>query len=284
MSFFRIICPKNPLMETIRKTYKMTPLNIPDSETQPLMIVAHRGRESSLWGPLEDLFAGVDEVIDLDLNSATVANVSVENTGSLNMDFGFSLLSGLLKGFGVELSPFKVALENASEISLSFENVQKKSIGLTTLGKALIDKKINLENPAMHVFTRSNRKFEMYLISSVLQSNQIMINIEKTTDDSLGVEAPDLGGLTDVSVELKETQNKKQVIAFAGTEPLTFAFSAVELFFDKDGKIKFGASKILKRNIDGAVEQIAEEPTERSFLEADAPALMGWNSKGAAQD
>ena len=277
MSFFRILCPKNPLMETIRKTYNMTPLNVPDSSTQPLIVVAHRGRESSQWGPLEDLFAGTDQTIDLSPNMATVADVKVENTGSLNMDFGFSLLSGLLKGFGVEIKPFEVALKNAKEISLSFENVQKKSIGLTTLGKALIDKKINMENPAMHIFTRSERKFGMYLISSVLQSNQVMINIEKKTDDSLAVEAPDLGGFTDVSVEMKETDSKKQVIAFNGKEPLTFAFSAIELFIGSGGKIKFGETKILKRSLDGTVQQAESEPEEQSFLEEDAPALMGWN-------
>ena len=194
------------------------------------------------------------------------------------MDFGFSLLSGLLKGFGVEIKPFEVALKNAKEISLSFENVQKKSIGLTTLGKALMDKKINLDNPAMNVFTRSNKKFGMYLIGSVLQSNQMLINIEKTTDDSLSVEAPDLGGLTDVNIEMKESDSKKQVISFAGKEPLTFAFSAVELLIGPGGKIKFGEIKVLKRSIDGTVQQADPEPEEQSFLEEDAPALMGWDS------
>ena len=276
MSFFQLLCPKNPLMETIRKTYNMTPLNIPDSATQPLQVVAHRGKESILMGSLKELMENPDD-LDLTPEMAVVANVSVENTGSLNMDFGFQLLKGLLEGFGVKIKPFEFALKGAKEISIAFESVQHKSIPILRIGKALKGKTLDLENPAMNIFTRPKQKFSMYLISSVLESNSILINVEKTTDDGMKVEAPDLGGLTDMSVELKESSSKKQRIEFRDKKHLTFAFSAIELFFDNEGKIKFGETRILKRSLDGTVQEEEPQPEELSFIEEDAPALMGWN-------
>ena len=269
-------------METIRKTYNMTPLDIPDSTTQPLQVVAHRGKESMLMGSLKELMENPND-LNLTPEMADVANVSVENTGSLNMDFGFQLLSGLLKGFGIEIKPFEFALKGAKEISIAFENVQHKSIPILKIGKALKGKTLDIENPAMNIFTRSERKFNMYLISGVLESNSILINVEKTTDDGMKVEAPDLGGLTDVSIELKETSSKKQRIEFSDKKHLTFAFSAIELFLGPSGTIKFGETKILKRSLDGTVQAEDAQPEEQSLIEEDAPALMGWDSVGSLQ-
>ena len=63
---------------------------------------------------------------------------------------------------------------------------------------------------------------------------------------------------------------------------MTFAFSAIELFIGPGGTIKFGETKILKRSLDGTVQEEEPQPEEQSFIEEDAPALMGWNSSGGS--
>ena len=279
MAFFEFLCPKNNFIEELRKAFNMTPLLVPDNQTQPLKAVAHRGRQSQILGPIESLFEGTDYQIGLKPEMAEVANVSVNKTGSFNTDFGFKVLEGLFDGFGIKVDPIKAALSNAKEISLSFENVVRKSVPITTLGRELMNKRINKQNPAMHIFLRKEKPFNMYLISSVLQSNKILIHVEKKIDDSLELKAPVIGDLTDASIKLEEKAAKKNVIVFEGKEPLTFAFSAIELLVLPDGSLRFGEQKILKRSVQGGGEVKETVPKETSLIEEDAPALLAWNTK-----
>ncbi len=280
MAFFEFLCPKNNFIEELRKTFQMTPLLIPDNQTQPLKVIAHRGRQSQILGPLESFFEGTDYVIALKPEMAEVANVSINKTGSFNIDFGFKVLEGLLGGFGVKLDPIKGALSNAKELSLSFDNLTRKSIPIATLGRELKGKKIDKQNPAMHLFLRKEKPFNMYLISSVLQSNKILIHVEKKIDDSLELTAPTIGDLTDASIKLEEKAAKNNIIVFEGAKPLTFAFSAIELILAPDGSLRFGEEKILKRSVKGAAAEEKEIiPKETSLIEANAPALLAWNAK-----
>lgn len=279
MAFFQFFCPEGNLIDELRKTFNMTPLKVPDNQTQPLKIVAHRGTKSTIWGPIESLFEGSNQSIDLKPEMAEVAGVSIKKTDSFNTKFGFNLLEGMLRGFGVKIEPFEASLSNAEEISLSFENVVRKTFPITTLGRELMNKKINLDNPAMNIFTRQKNQYGMYLISSVLQSNRILIHIDKKKDDSLEVGLPKLAGITEGKVNLEEKSGQKRIIAFEGKTPLTFAFSAIELMIAGDGSIKFGETKILKTRGAGGEEKREIAPQEVSFIEEDAPALMGWNSR-----
>jgi hypothetical protein len=281
MSFFQLLCPKDNLVDHLRETFNATPLVTPDAETQPLKIIAHRGKETVLWGPLEDLFAGTGQRIDLTPEQADVANVDIKKTASFNTKFGFQLLEGLLGGFNVSIKPLQVALEDVHEISLSFENVRKKSLAVTTLGRTLKDKRIDLTNPAMDIFTRPERPFGMYLISSVLESNKFSINIEKSLHDKFDVQAPVLEKLSDAGLNLAENKEHKKAIFFQGQNPLTFAFSAIELFLDRSGRLTFGEMKILSKaaaDSPGTIEKV-EVPAETSFIEPDAPALLSWNRR-----
>ncbi|HMR44948.1 MAG TPA: hypothetical protein PKC40_13990 [Saprospiraceae bacterium] len=283
MSFFRFICPTENLVDELRRTFNATPLNVPDAETQPLKIVAHRGKKSTLWGPLEDLFAGSAAPIDLKPVRSEAADVRINRTGSFNTDFGFKLLEGLLGGFKVDINPLKVALKDVLEISIAFENVRKKSVAITTLGNALIAKRINMQNPAIHIFTRRDQPFGMYLISSVLESNKFSIILEKKRTDLLEVEAPVLSKLSDAGLKMDENKEHKQSVTFEGKQPLTFAFSCIELALGTDGSLQFGESKLLPRQATKTMRGGNSEPApppeiETSLVQQGAPALLGWDT------
>ena len=278
MTLITFRCKEDPVLSKVRKTYHATPLAVPDSATQPLEVVAYRGKKAEMRGQIASLL--LHSGFDLKPKQAIVANAEFERTRQMNLELGVKLLGQFLGGFLGKEVPIKADLKSKQTLSFQFKNVTRRYIPPIELGKSLKNHQLDLGNSSMSVFTREKRPFNMLLISSVLVSNGFEIELSRESGQGVGL---DIDGLaktlapTQVAIDLAQQESRK--VSFTGPQPLTFAFSCIELFWDKVGRIQLGEMVNIKGEGEDAGETNYQEvPEEKSLLHPDMPALLRWDT------
>lgn len=280
MAFLRFGCAptvQDPLLNELLGAFKATPFLPPSAEVQPLMLVGHRGQKTHHYGPLEEIFIKTGVPFQLKPDRAASANVDLTRTAMMNFDLGFQLLDGLFKGFDLKIDPLKATLGKAKEIGLSFKNVQKRYITNTELGSALINQKINLEHPSMAAFLREEKPLGMYVVSSVLQSNEFTVHLGKISDGELDIKAPEIEQLTNVGLKVEGDRDTNYTITHKGKKYLTFAFACFQLKYDSTGnKLSLEEEQVWAKGTDGAIKE-KQSAEEVSFIDSKLPAILSWD-------
>ena len=276
-------CTKDPILNVIRETFKATPLAIPDSSTAPLEVIAHRGRRTFKSGPLQDLLAG-HPPLQLESKTESIAPILFGKQQHLHAQTGIEILSNLLKGFGIGEIPLDIGLHKEVSLGFDFPEVHRKTIALTSLGKALQGKNIDPKNLAADLFLRDKRPFNLLLISSVYLSKSFHIYINKGNQQELGVELSALeqalGGK--IKFDISQSGNQQKLLSFEGDEPLAFAFSCVELGIRPDHTLTLGA-KVNPNTPRSSEEEYISfageefELEEQSLMDYRAPAMVIWD-------
>lgn len=233
MGFKLRIC-KNKTTDLLRKTFHATPLTPPESTIQPLFVLSlHDGKIGRL-GYLKELFNKEDQKgLSPKPKPTTVADTALERTQKVDFDLGVNIMGALLSGFQLDASPVKAALNGAREISFSFTNIHRYSIDLLSLGNALADKSANLKNRALQVFLDKNHSAKMLLVTDVLASNALAVNVESTHSQDFKIQlSPVENFIANAKLGVKAQQHQEKTIEFEGPENLTFAFTCVELHID----------------------------------------------------
>ena len=198
---------------------------------------------------------------------STLADLTIKKTQSVKLDFGLKLLSGFLKGFGVPEAPIEGGLNGARNISFSFTNTKRLYVEPALLGRKLIGKKMDLQNPALGIFLQDD-PYDMHLITSVIVSNGFKVHVEKKADVKFAVDVPAIqNAIGNVSTKIDTGGSNDSTIAFQGDEFLTFAFSCVKLEVDKaTGTIKMG-EMVPNRSADGTVTEEYIPPEEEAIVD-----------------
>jgi hypothetical protein len=229
MPFSLRIC-KNPTTDLLRDTFKATPVNPPESSVQPLLVFAlGSDGKAQKRGQFQHLLAD-DAPLQLEILKNRVSDTALERTQAVDVNFGVNIMEALLKGFKIDAAPVNAALKNAREISFSFTNIYRHAIDINQLGKELIGRHLDIQNPALSIFTDPTNPWQMLLVTDVLVSNELAINAEKSSEGSLELDLTALEAYI-AGANLKVKANKKQgsTIVFEGEEQLTFAFSCVRV-------------------------------------------------------
>jgi hypothetical protein len=222
---------KNDTTTWLRETFSATPLKVPEARVQPLTILAYKNEETNFRGHLRYLLQNTD-VFNPAIESAPVANVSLQRTKKVNIDLGLSILDGFFKALKMDNVALGAALKGVKEMSLSFANVQRRFVDLGALGQAVKNNRLDLTNPSIGVFT-GDKPSDMLVISDAIVSTGFTINNESGREDAFDVNVPLVEKyITDAKLNVKVEKNSKNSISFEGQEPLTFAFSCVRVLFD----------------------------------------------------
>ncbi|MFN8302380.1 MAG: hypothetical protein U0U46_07800 [Saprospiraceae bacterium] len=275
MSFKIRIC-KNKTTDLLRNTFHATPLTPPESTIRPLFILSRHNGKIGRLGYLKELF-DKDKQSGLSPKPATgiVADTALERTQKVDFNLGVNILGALVKGFNLDISPVKAALNGAREISFSFTNIQRLYIDQLKLGNALAGKQVNLSNSALKSYLRPKDKAQMLLVTDVLASNSLAVNVESEHSQDFKIQmSPIESFIADAKLDVKARQHQEKTIQFEGTESLTFAFSCVELEIDPvTGILSLGLPVGLE-STRGSGEQEAMQP---GYVDLDDdPAMPGF--------
>ncbi|HEY0608580.1 MAG TPA: hypothetical protein VGD35_02965 [Chitinophaga sp.] len=222
---------KNDTTTWLRETFSATPLKVPEARIQPLTIMAYKNDEANFRGQLRYLLQNTDQ-FNPPVETATVANVSLQRTKKVNIDLGLSILDGFFKALKMDNVALGATLKGVKEMSLSFTNVKRLYVDLGALGQSVKNNRIDLSNPSIGVFT-GDKPADMLVISDAIVSPGFTINNESGREDAFDVNVPLVEKyIADAKLNVKVEKSSKNSISFEGQEPLTFAFSCVRVLFD----------------------------------------------------
>ena len=272
------IC-KNDTTTLLRKHFNATPLRVPDNSVQPMLIIAEKAGKTDKRGHLKHLLAGTPE-LQLTKHDDPVANVEIQKTRSMDWEIGAKLLDGFLQGFNLPGASVTAALSNAKTISLAFQNVRRHWIDKNELGSVLNGKKVDLTHPSVGIFLGEDAQ-NMLMVTDVIVSNGIAINVEKSTDGNFEGKIPALQQIaSDANAKVAVKKGGSNAIVFEGEDFLTFAFSCVKLELDPNtGSLSVGLTVVTRESkTPGAPPEEIQVP-QPVELDDDLyePGLLEWD-------
>ncbi len=238
MGVFKI-CKKDPLVKLLRENYDAIPLKNPETRVRPLDLFGWKNKKAFYLGSINYyLNEGANVVVSP--QSSTVSDLAGKKTKTIDITVGLNLLSGFLKGLGADANPLSASFKGVKKTSFSFKNPVRDYIIQGELGKAIQNRVLDIENPALGLFTDPEEGWKLMVINSAFVSSDFSFHFEKTVDSSYEVKVEVIKGvLSEVNAKVDVDTSQEKTVSFKGTKSLTFAFTAFELEVDwKTGKIK----------------------------------------------
>ena len=272
---FNCAAANDPFLKQLHSSFKATPFLPPSSKDIDLLfLISHKGRETKVLGPLEEVLHDSDTPISVKTITSDVANIQLNKTSDISLELGLTVLSEVFQGFNLDMAPLRGAVAGGKELSLSFPDARRTRIFPTALGSALLNRKINPEHPLMKNVLK---KKGLYVVTSLLQSRNFLMTFNKDRNTGLDFNAA-VQQVADANLSVKSNRSTEFEIGHDGEEYLTFAFSCVELLVGKDGSISINREVIWKRGEDGQEVPVQDENyTEISFMNPELPAILAWD-------
>ena len=158
-------------------------VRIPSGRIQPLLSVAERKGELSVRGELRFLLSD-PKALELKAQTQPMAAFSLKKTVAVDLKFGLKVLAGLLQGFGIPLPPVQAAVAHATQISFTFQDVQRRFVDVNELGAALAAIRIPPGNPAAAIYFGKN-PHRLLVIDSILESPSFGIKVMSASGASV---------------------------------------------------------------------------------------------------
>ena len=277
MAFKFRIC-QNDTTAALRELFQATPMRVPETSVQPLMVIAERNGETDKRGDLIHLLSGKSR-LNLEVKEGAVADVNLQKTKAMDWDFGFKLLDGFFQGFNLPSASIGAALDNAKEVSLSFQNVRRRWIDKNELGSALRNRKLDLSHPAARIFL-GEAAYSLLVVTDVIVSNGFAVNVTKKRDNSGDIEIPAIQQIVnEANAKVKVTGTSSDSIAFEGPDFLTFAFTCVRLELDQTtGDLSVGTTVVTRAAAKGAGTETVDVPMVVELDDDEfEPGLLEWD-------
>lgn len=269
---------EDPLLKQLHSIYHATPFLPPSAgDIELLHLVAHRGEKTFRMGPLQEVLkeGGAESLSSLGSGEAQVASVALNQSSKFNMDLGFKLLEGLFKGFDLKMEPFKAALNGERELSLSFQQVIRRHIHHTAMGSAFRSLHVDMEHPSIKA---THRRMGLFVVSSLLQSCQFTLQLEKSKNGTFDLEAPSIDAIAEAGLKVGGDGERELSFTYTGKKPLTFAFSCYELKLDIAGKLQIEQEVSWRKGFEAEEKDaLGEGNPEVSFISPRLPAILAWD-------
>ena len=254
-------------------------MRVPEASVQPLLVIAEKAGKTDKRGELRHLLSDTS-ALSLELIEEPVADVSLDNTRSMDWDFGFKLLDGFFQGFNLPSAAIGAKLSNAKEISLSFKNVKRRRVDKNELGSALAGRTLNLTHPSAQIFLGEDAH-NLLMVTDIIISNGFAINVLKSKDNGGNIEVPAIQEIVnEAKLDVKVKSDSKNSITFEGDHFLTFAFTCVKLELNPTtGALAVGTTVITRESKKGGVEKVeVPQPVELDddFFE---PGMLEWDGE-----
>lgn len=226
------IC-RNDITDHIREHFGANPVRIPESRIQPLGVLEIRDNQPKFLGTFPYLVKG-DFPYDIPILDSRLAEVSDVKTKKVEVEFGFRILDNFLKAFSMDPAAVGTAIKNTQKLAFSFSNVHRKYIDVLQLGKILSENDIygDQDNFIVSGILRDD-DLKLGLITDVMVSNNFSFSTYRDNESASEIDIPLIQEyVSDLEVALEVKKTSESEVKFEGREPLTFAFSCVEITID----------------------------------------------------
>lgn len=210
---------------------------LPKPDLAPLQLLIQDKNDLKEYdGRLLDLFEPDESPFPL--KSRNLPDFSGEQLIQTNWLAGFNLLNGLFKLFQQESSKVLTTLNGIKGLTLSFayENIEEERVSEQALDNFLFN-----ALPKKEGFERSVKRLkngELYVITSVLRSNQFTVSLDCSSEDKGKVEAA-LDKLLDIQANIERKKGNSFVLKTNGGQHFVFACRAAQIIYNKDHWFKF---------------------------------------------
>jgi hypothetical protein len=166
-----------------------------------------------------------------------MAEVSGKRTRKIGIGTGLDILQGLLSGLGLPSADIAAQFSSARQVSFALADVNRLWIDPGLLGRNLEGRRVSPRGSATGLYF-GDQPWDLLVVESAIMSDRFTIRVERSrgTRAKLDVKAiEDLVGKASAKASANVTSSFS--VTFAGSRPLTFAFSCVRLFLEPDGRI-----------------------------------------------
>lgn len=283
MGFFSI-CEGDPLIDTLRTVFDANIVRVPEERVKPLTVVASCDKKSAFRGALLPLIDGeLPALNDSLVESSRMADISGKRTRKVSVDIGLQVLEGFLGGFGIPSAGISTKFSGASEVSFSFQNVERRYVDSNFVGRVLNGHTIDVHNPAAAIFF-GNDPCDLLVIDSVITSSDFSINVNRFNSDDFKLDVPAIQNLVGkLNTEVSVSTTSGYDLVFKGDKHLTFAFSCIRLTVDAGGQIS-SAPPAFDRPLLLAHSQSSGNRQAHDYLDSpdrvlltDKPSLITWD-------
>lgn len=276
----------DPLVKTLRELFGANIVRIPEERIQPLSSIVKTAGNLFYQGTLAPLITGeTAELAAMPVESSRMSDVSGKRSRDVNIELGFEILDGFLRGFGIPSAGIRTHLKGVSKVSFSFSKVNRSYIDVNHLGQTLKGRIIDKKNPAANEVFNSRRS-KLLVIDSVITSSDFTISVEASSSQEYKLDIPAVEAfIASVKPELRVSSSSGLELTFQGDKNLGFAFSCYELDLDSKGRIKglvnrrklplLGLIPLVRRARHGVSISEPITPNDRLLLTR-SPVLIEW--------
>src|SRR5947209_6047978 len=97
------LCDQDPIVEALRDTFRANIARVPSSRIQPFQVLARSKNQIKIIGGLEQMLDPAPRLSARNIKTAQQAEVSRTRSRKVGLDLGVGILSGILKGFGLDI-------------------------------------------------------------------------------------------------------------------------------------------------------------------------------------
>ncbi|MDA0184314.1 hypothetical protein OJ997_28675 [Solirubrobacter phytolaccae] len=271
------LCSGDPLVHTLRDLFDAVPLRTPEERVTTMSVVASQDGRSRFLGPLGPILDG-DEALDVDAIESRIASLAGKRSRVVERKLALEILEGFLAPLGVPLPAVAAAVGRSTKVSFRFDDVRRRYVEVTRVGKLLRDRRIDTANATATMFLEQRADF--LLVDSVLQSSGFAIEVDDERSRSAEFDAGAISELIGTVQPSTTTVTADQrQITFAGTRPLTFAFSCVRFFVDEYGALASIEPDRGPASLGFGPSGVVIETPNRVLLTQE-PALLEWDDDG----
>ncbi|MCA9665672.1 MAG: hypothetical protein KC503_08790 [Myxococcales bacterium] len=204
-------------------------------ERLPVLTLAERsGSSLRRLGALGELFnTGAEPIPEVEADIAT-PQLAGKQTRSLELSLGLSLLKGVLAALGGGTAGIEAKYSKAVALTFEFHDVRMDQISIIALDKFLATAEVN---PHAQNTKRLLDADELYVLATVLKSNNLKVSAKDEGNVDVGVKVDEIKQLVGAKVGVKASSAGESALTFSGDPRLVFAFQAVQLRYE-DGHYK----------------------------------------------
>lgn len=268
------LCRADPLVALVYDRFSANMVRVPDTRIRPLSVIASRHGRSSFRGTLLPLLSD-SRVLGILPETSQLTDVAGRRSRRVTLDLGLHILRGFLKGFGLPSADVASKLGDAAYLTFAFPAVRRLAYDVGALGWALAGRQVDRTNPAAAIFFDSPRS-ELLLIDSVLVSDKLSVVFSNEGGHGLNLDVSALQQIF-AGAQVNANGGTEAELILSSTQELTFAFTCVRLFLDRDGMITALPPDLQIRTLgEGALAPTRIRYSPDRVLLSDRPGLLAW--------
>ena len=233
------LCPNDDIVSTLRSLFGANVVRVPEERIRPLVVLAHRGDKTTVRGELAPLLVG--GALGLgpdDFGSSRVADLSGRRSRKVDVELGLNILDGFLRGLGVPSAAVEGVFARDSEVSFTFANVNRTFLDTGVLGQRLRGRHVDRHNSAAAIYF-GDSPHDLLVIDSVITSRNFTITVERSSGAKAKLDVSAVQKFVgEATAGVKVSSATGYDLTFEGPEQLSFAFSCVKFYLNKNGVVQ----------------------------------------------